>query len=184
MRFRPTALTGAWLIEFEPHHDERGSFSRTFCAREFAAQGLRTRFPQLSEAHNARRGALRGMHWQAPPHAETKIVRCVKGAIFDVIVDLRPTSPTYLAWQGFELHGDDHAQLYVPEGCAHGYLTLTDGAVVSYMMSCAHVPAAARGFRYDDPAVGIAWPGPIRLLSAKDKAWPAYAPLPGLPAVS
>ncbi len=176
MIFRASELAGAFLIELELHRDERGFFARSFCAETFAAHGLATRFVQSNVSFNARRGTLRGMHWQAAPHAEAKLVRCTAGALFDVIVDLRPGSPTHRRWAGFELDARNRRLLYVPEGFAHGFITLEPGTEIFYEMSAVHRPEAARGFRYDDPAVGIEWPIPPACLSDRDAALPPLAP--------
>jgi dTDP-4-dehydrorhamnose 3,5-epimerase len=173
MIFATTQLDGAWLIEIEPREDERGFFARTWCREELAAQGLDTEIVQESLSFNRRRGTLRGLHFQRSPHEETKIVRCARGAIFDVIVDLRPGSPTYLHWQGFDLTAENRRALYVPKGFAHGLQTLTDDAEVAYQISAFHAPEAAGGCRYDDPAFGIAWPLPITAISERDRGWPA-----------
>jgi len=172
MIFQPTPLAGAYVIELEPHADERGFFARTFCEREFGARGLATRFPQANTSFNARAGTLRGMHWQAAPHAEAKLMRCTSGAIFDVIVDLRRRSPTLLRWFGVELSARNRKALYAPEGFAHGFLTLTPEAEVAYLMSASYAPEAARGARYDDPRLGIAWPAKPAVISARDLAYP------------
>jgi dTDP-4-dehydrorhamnose 3,5-epimerase len=172
MRFLPTRLKDAVLIEPERRTDERGFFARVFCEEEFAAAGLPTRFPQTNASGSARAGTVRGLHYQVAPHAEAKVVRCTRGAIFDVIVDLRPDSPTHLAWQGFELTAEAGGMLYVPEGFAHGYQTLLDDTEVTYPVSRPYAPGAEAGIRYDDPAFGIAWPLPASIVSDKDRAWP------------
>jgi dTDP-4-dehydrorhamnose 3,5-epimerase len=172
MRFLPLELPGAFLIETEPVRDERGSFARTFCAREFEEHGLDPRIAQCNVSRNARRGTLRGMHFQAPPHAEAKLVSCARGAIHDVVVDLRPGSPTWRRWAGVRLDADDGRLLYVPPGTAHGFLTLADDSTVLYQMSVAYVPEAARGVRWDDPLLAIEWPEPPLLVSARDRAFP------------
>lgn len=174
MRFSKTNLHGAWLLEPAPIADHRGFFARTFCAREFAANGLVASFVQHSTSRSAARGTLRGMHFQRPPDAEAKLVSCLRGAIWDVIIDLRPGSPTHRAWQGFELTAENRRQLYVPEGFAHGFQTLGDGTEVGYLISAFHAPAAAGGVRYDDPAFAIDWPLPVTALSEKDEAWPPF----------
>jgi dTDP-4-dehydrorhamnose 3,5-epimerase len=175
MQFLSTALADAWLIELEPATDERGSFARTFCAREFSSHGLETSFPQHSISVSARRGTLRGMHFQTEPHSEVKLVRCLRGRIWDVIVDIRPASPTFGRWQGFELGDDNRRQLYIPKGFAHGFQTLTDDVEVSYLISTIYVPEAAAGFRHDDPTLQIAWPLPVSVISDKDRRWPDFA---------
>ena len=172
MKFMPTDLAGAMLIALEPQGDARGWFVRTFCVEEFAAAGLETGFVQSSQSHTAEAGTLRGMHFQRAPHAETKLVRCLRGAIWDVIVDLRPESPSYRKWQGFELDAASGRMLYVPEGFAHGFQTLADGTEVAYQISHRYTPETAAGVRWDDPALGIAWPRPVVGLSARDAAWP------------
>lgn len=175
MRFTPLGLPGAWLVEIEPREDERGSFARTFCAREFAAHGLATGFVQTSLSTNARRGTLRGLHWQAAPHAEAKVVRCVRGRVYDVLVDVRPESHTFRQHVAVELGADQRNAVYLPAGVAHGFLTLADDCELHYAMSEFHVAEAARGARYDDPAFGIVWPQPVRIVAERDRAWPAFA---------
>jgi dTDP-4-dehydrorhamnose 3,5-epimerase len=172
MKFHPTSLRDCWLIELETVQDERGCFVRTFCAREFCAGGLQTSFPQHSVSMTVKRGTVRGMHFQRDPHGEAKLVRCVRGRIWDAVVDIRPDSPTFGRWQGFELCMENGRQLYVPEGFAHGYQTLTDDVEVSYLISTFYVPEASWGIRHDDPAVQIAWPLPIAAISDKDRSWP------------
>jgi len=175
MLFTKTNLDGAWLIDAEPNRDARGWFARTFCEREFSAQGLETRFPQHSTSQNVERGTLRGMHYQRAPHAEVKVVRCLKGAIWDVIIDLNPASPTYRQWQGFELSADNQRQLYIPTGFAHGFQTLQPECQIGYLISAFYAPDAATGVRWDDPAFGIEWPLPVSEMSEKDKAWADFA---------
>lgn len=172
MIFRETALRGAFVIEVEPLEDERGGFARTFCQREFAAHGLRPQVAQCNLSFNHKAGTLRGMHYQLAPAAETKLVRCTRGAILDVIVDLRPGSPTYLQHVTAELSEDNRRALYVPELFAHGYQTLTDGAEVSYQVGEFYTPGSERGLRHDDPRLGIVWPLPVSVISDKDAAWP------------
>jgi dTDP-4-dehydrorhamnose 3,5-epimerase len=172
MNFTSTNLRDAWVVELEPRNDDRGFFSRTFCAREFEEHGLKSAFVQANLSYNYKKGTLRGMHYQLPPGAETKLVRCTAGAIYDVIVDLRPESPTYLQHFGIELTADNRKALYVPELFGHGYLTLTDGAEVVYQVGEFYAPGHERGLRYDDPALGIQWPIAIELLSDKDRSWP------------
>jgi dTDP-4-dehydrorhamnose 3,5-epimerase len=174
MRFLETELDGARLIELEPVRDERGFFSRSFCAKEFAAHGLETNFVQHSLSYSAARGTLRGMHFQAAPHSEVKVVDCVKGSIWDVIIDMRLHSPTYRGWRGFELTAENHRQLYIPAGFAHGFQTLSDGTEVHYLISANYEPSAARGLRYNDPSFAIKWPLPITAIAAKDRAWPDF----------
>ena len=172
MRFLETELSGAFVIEVEPRFDERGLFARTFCADAFAAHGLASDFVQCSTSWNARAGTLRGMHWQDPPHAEVKLVRCIKGAIYDVVVDMREESDTYLRWFGAELSEDSGITMYVPKGFAHGYQTLTDGATAFYMVSAYYAPEFERGLRFDDPKLAIRWPRTVSELSDKDAKWP------------
>jgi dTDP-4-dehydrorhamnose 3,5-epimerase len=171
MRFIATTFSEAWLLEPEPIRDERGYFARTFCMREFAKRGLETTFVQHSRSYSAKKGTLRGMHFQTPPHTEVKVVSCVSGAIYDVIVDLRPNSPTYSTWQGFELSAENGRQLYVPAGFAHGFQTLTDGALLNYLISAFYEPTASTGVSYDDPRIGIRWPLPVTVISERDRSW-------------
>lgn len=172
MRFTELKLQGAFLVDLEPRADQRGFFARTFCAREFEAHGLKPAVAQANLSLNHRKGTLRGMHYQAPPVAETKLVRCGRGAIYDVIVDLRPHSVTYLQHVGVELSSDNRRALYVPELFAHGFQALSDGAEVTYQVSEFYTPGAERGLRHDDPRLGIHWPLPVAELSEKDAAWP------------
>lgn len=179
MRFEETELRDARLIEPEPVRDHRGFFARTFCVREFADHGLTATFVQHSTSQSNTRGTLRGMHFQRAPHGEAKVVRCLQGAIWDVIIDLRPNSPTYRRWQGFELTPENRRQLYVPEGFAHGFQTLSDDTEVGYLISAFYVPDAASGVRHDDPAFDIDWPLEVTVISEKDRAWPEFLdPLP------
>jgi dTDP-4-dehydrorhamnose 3,5-epimerase len=171
--FNPTQLEGAFLIDVEPHVDERGSLARTFCETEFAEQGLPMRVVQSSTIQSPRRHTLRGLHYQEAPHAEIKLVRCTRGSIFLVMVDLRDGSPTRGDWIGAELSARSGRLGYVPEGFAQGYQTLEDDTEVLYQMSHRYVPESARGVRWDDPAVGIEWPpAEERLISERDRAWP------------
>jgi dTDP-4-dehydrorhamnose 3,5-epimerase len=172
VRFTATALAGAFVIELDRVEDERGFFARSWCAREFAAHGLDPRLVQCNVSHNSRRGTLRGLHYQVAPHAEAKLVRCTAGALFDAIVDLRPNSPTRYQWIGIELSSENHRMVYVPEGFAHGFQTLTDGSEVLYQMSAEFHPLSARGIRWNDPAVGIKWPIADAILSPRDAAYP------------
>jgi dTDP-4-dehydrorhamnose 3,5-epimerase len=177
MIFTPTQLAGAAVIDIEPRGDERGFLARVFCEREFAEHDLATRFVQGSAIFSPLRDTLRGLHLQQAPHAENKLVRCTRGAVFVVMVDLRPGSPTYLEWVGVELTADNRRMLYVPEGFAQGYQTLVDDCEVTYQMTHEYVPEAARGVRWDDPAFGIEWPpAEQRTISERDLAWPDYAP--------
>ena len=171
MIFRETALAGAWLVEPEPIADARGSFARLACAQTFAERGLNGRFDQISVSFNARAGTLRGLHLQRPPHAETKLVRVTSGAVFDVIVDLRRGSSAYGRWFGAELSAANRLQLYIPEGFAHGFQSLTDGAEVLYQIGQPYAPEAQDGVRWDDPDLGVAWPSPrTAIVSDRDRA--------------
>lgn len=172
MKFLPTELSGAWLIEPELISDERGSFARTWCAREFEERGLNPRLVQCNISTNRRRGTVRGMHYQREPHAEAKLVRCTRGAIYDVIVDLRPGSPTFRRWAAQELSADNHRLFYIPEGFAHGFQTLTDDAEVFYQMSREFVPGVSCGVRWNDPAINIHWSLPISIIAERDQTWP------------
>ena len=172
MRFTPTGLAGAYLIHLEPRVDERGLFARAFCAQEFAAQGLETSYVQANISTNARAGTVRGLHFQRAPHAEVKLVRCVKGAIYDVIVDMREGSQTYLRSFGAELSDENGLMMYVPKGFAHGYQALTDGASVFYMVSAFYTPQSEGGLRFDDPKLAIKWPRAVTDVSDKDAKWP------------
>lgn len=177
MQIQATALTGAYLIEPDRRGDDRGWFARIYCEHEFAMHGLPHRMVQTNRSLTRHAGTLRGLHYQVAPHAEDKLVRCEHGAIWDVIVDLRPDSSTYCQWLGEELTEDNGRMLLVPRGFAHGFVTLTDNVAVSYQVSNFYAPQSERGARYDDEAFGIAWPVPIRHLSAKDAAWPAHRTL-------
>lgn len=176
MKFTPAPLQGAWVIDLEPVADERGSFARTWCAREMETHGLVTKVAQCSVSRNTRKATLRGMHYQAAPHEETKVVRCTRGAIFDVILDLRAGSATFKRWFGVELSAANGCALYVPAGFAHGFQTLTDDSEVAYQISEFHQPQSARGVRWDDPAFAIEWPeAASRVISPKDLAYPDFA---------
>jgi len=174
VRITEAGLADAWIVDVEPATDERGVFARTFCADEFAAHGLPRVFPQCNTSFNARRGTLRGMHWQAEPKAEGKLIRCTRGAIYDVILDLRRASRTYLAWRAFELTADNRRALYAPAGFAHGFQTLSDGAEVFYQMTESYAPELARGARWDDPAFRIDWPIRPPTLSPRDASFPDW----------
>jgi dTDP-4-dehydrorhamnose 3,5-epimerase len=178
MRFSETELCGAWLIEPVPASDDRGFFARTFCAREYAEHGLTTSFVQNSTSYSVERGTLRGMHFQRAPHGEVKVVSCLRGALWDVIIDLRSESPTYGRWQGFELTAQNRRQLYVPKGFAHGFQTLCDDTDAGYLITTFYAPGAASGVRSCDPAFAIDWPLPVRVISDKDKAWPEFSAAP------
>jgi dTDP-4-dehydrorhamnose 3,5-epimerase len=172
MRFTETRLKGAFIIDLERREDERGFFARTFCAREFAEHGLNTAFVQCHTSFNRAAGTLRGMHYQAPPAAETKLVRCTSGTIYDVIVDLRPDSPTYLEHVAVELDAESRRQLYIPELFAHGFITMTANTEIAYQVGAFYAPEHERGLRYDDPALGIAWGMAVAVISQKDRNWP------------
>jgi dTDP-4-dehydrorhamnose 3,5-epimerase len=174
MKFTKTSLADAVLIDLTKLGDERGFFARTFCAETFAREGLVSVYPQSNHSRNAAAGTLRGMHFQKAPHAEVKLVRCVKGALHDVIVDLRPESPTYMQWEGFDLTEENGRILYVPEGFGHGFQTLVDDTHASYQVSHPYTPGAEGGVRWDDPAFGIRWPLPVAVMSEKDAAWPLH----------
>ena len=168
MRFVETPIPGLFVIELQRNGDERGFLARTYCEREFGDRGLHAHFPQCSISYNARAGTLRGMHWQAAPHGEVKLVRCTAGAIWDAVVDLRP-GPTRLSWFGVELSAEARNQIYIPAGFAHGFITLTSDAEVFYQMGANHVPEATRGLRWDDPRVGIRWPAAPSVISERDR---------------
>ena len=172
MKFIKTSLQDAVLIEQQRHGDSRGYFARTYCAEEFAAAGLVSSFVQANHSANVSAGTLRGMHFQHAPHGEVKVVRCVMGALHDVIIDLRPDSPTYRRWEGFDLTEENGRSLYVPAGFAHGFQTLVDDTHATYQVSYPYTPGAEGGVRWDDPAFGIAWPLPVTVMSEKDAAWP------------
>jgi dTDP-4-dehydrorhamnose 3,5-epimerase len=174
MQFTATPVAGAFVIELKRIADERGFFARQWCQELLAQRGLSDRIAQINTANSSKAGTLRGMHFQRAPHSEVKIVHCPRGAVFDVVVDLRPDSPSYCRWHGVELSGDNYRALYIPEGCAHGYLTLRDDTVLTYSTSHPYAPAAAAGVMYNDPAFGIQWPAPIQLVSGPDRAWPVF----------
>lgn len=172
MRFTPTELPGAIVIDLDRHDDERGGFARTYCAREFAEHGIDPTIAQSSLSWNNVRGTLRGMHYQTAPHQEAKTVRVVSGAIFDVLVDVRPGSATFGSWFGVELSAENGRALHIPAGCAHGFLTLQDASVVHYSISAFYEPSAGKGFRWNDPSVGIAWPFEPILINDRDRNLP------------
>jgi dTDP-4-dehydrorhamnose 3,5-epimerase len=171
MRFTETPLIGAFIVELESHKDDRGLFARTFCAREFRAQGLIETFVQCNTSWNARQGTLRGLHYQLPPSCEAKLVRCTAGALWDVIVDLRPESPTYRQSFGIELSALNRLALYIPEMIAHGFQTLLHKTEAFYQMSEFYAPDLSTGVRYDDPKLGIRWPMAVSAISEKDQEW-------------
>lgn len=174
MLITATPLKDAFVVELEIREDDRGGFARTFCAKEFEEHGMKPTVAQCNMSYNFKKGTLRGMHYQLQPAAETKLVRCTKGAIYDVIIDMRPGSPTYKQHFGIELTEDNRKALYVPEMFAHGYLALTDGAEVVYQVGEFYSPGYERGIRYDDPEFGIEWPIPITVISEKDSKWPPF----------
>jgi dTDP-4-dehydrorhamnose 3,5-epimerase len=174
MRFTPSDLADIVIVDVEPHVDGRGLFARTFCEAEFAAAGLPTRFVQSSVSFNTRRGTLRGLHYQAPPKPEAKLVRCTRGTIHDVVVDLRPSSATFLRWISVELTAENRRALYIPGGCAHGFQTLTDDAEVLYLMTEFYAPELARGVRWNDPVFGVEWPIADPRLSERDATYPDF----------
>lgn len=174
MIFTETNIPGAYVIDLEPIPDDRGFFARAFCRDEFAAHGLTTEVAQCNLSLSTERGTLRGMHYQVAPHREAKLVRCTRGRFFDVCLDLRPDSPTFTQWTGVELSADNRRALFIPEGCAHGFLTLEDDTEIYYQISAAYAPDAQRGVRYDDPAFGIDWPGEVRTVKARDMAYPDF----------
>jgi dTDP-4-dehydrorhamnose 3,5-epimerase len=174
MIFTETRLHGACIIELEPHADERGFFARTFCREEFILHGLNPDIVQCNISFNKKKGTLRGMHYQAKPFEETKLVWCNHGAIYDVVIDLRPESPTHRQWISVDLTQANHKAVYVPAGCAHGFQTLTDNAEVFYQISQLHHPEAARGVRWDDPAFGITWPVDQKIISSRDQGYPDF----------
>ena len=172
MRFETTGIDGLIAVRLERLEDDRGSFARLFCREEFAAAGLKTEFVQQSLSVTRKAGTLRGMHFQRSPHGETKFVLCVHGAIYDVVADLRPNSPSYLHWQSFRLDAHGEASLYIPAGCAHGFQTLQDDCEVLYQMDVPYRPDFADGCRFDDEALGIKWPLPVTVVAKKDLEWP------------
>ncbi len=172
LEMQPTSFADAWIVTNDPFVDHRGHFVRTFCETELAAAGLESRFVQHSMSNSLAKGTIRGMHFQRAPHAEVKLVRCLHGEIFDVIVDLRPHSPTFKRWQGFTLTRANRLQIYVPKGFAHGFQALTDDVDVNYLISESYAPAAAVGVRYNDPALAIDWPLPVSVISQRDETWP------------
>lgn len=174
MKFVETPLVGACIVELDQLKDDRGFFARSFCRREFEAAGLNPAVVQCNVSRNRHSGTLRGMHFQVSPFEEAKLVRVTSGAIFDVIIDLRPASPTFTKWFGQELTEENHIALYVPEGFAHGFVTLADNTEVFYQMSNYYSPQHSRGVRYDDPAFGIVWPRPVTSVSPKDKNYPDF----------
>ena len=174
MQFVETSLPGVFEIRIEPHCDQRGFFARTWCEQEFAAHGLNPRLVQCNVSFNSRKGTLRGMHFQIAPHAEAKVVRCTRGSVYDVILDLRPESPMRKQWVGIRLTAQNRTMAYIPEGCAHGFITLEDDTEVFYQMSEFYEPESARGVRWDDPAFGIVWPAKVEVISQRDAGYLAF----------
>src|SRR5262245_29010508 len=175
MIFTPTKIQGVFVIELEPRRDERGFFARQWCAEEFTRAGLDARVAQINTARSLAVGTLRGVHYQKAPNAEVKLVRCTRGAVFDVAVDLRISSPTFGQWFGTELDDESGRMLYIPEGCGHGYLTLAPNTDVVYQASVPYAPKSATGVRYDDPSFDIMWPGAIRVISSQAQHWPNFS---------
>lgn len=174
LEFHPTELSGVLLVVPTPSEDQRGLFARTYDAAAFADAGLPTHWPHGNTSWNKRRGTLRGMHFQAEPHGDAKVVRCTNGRIFDVVIDLRDSSPTFRRWIGRELSDRNRHALAIPAGCAHGFMTLEDNTEVYYMMGETYFPELSRGVRWNDPAFAVAWPGEPRILSEKDASWPDF----------
>jgi dTDP-4-dehydrorhamnose 3,5-epimerase len=172
MIFTETSLPGAFLVEIQKLADERGFFARSFCQNEFLDHGLDPVVAQCDISQNKVRGTLRGMHYQLPPHSEAKLVRCTRGKIYDVIIDLRPDSPTFLRWESFELKADNYRMIYIPKGFAHGFLTLTADAEIFYQMTEFYAPGLSRGLRWDDPLFMINWPAKVRCISQRDGEYP------------
>jgi len=174
MKFTPAPLSGAYLVEIEAASDERGFFARTWCTREFAERGLESQWVQCSISFNKKQGTLRGMHYQRSPAAEAKLVRCTQGAVYDVLADIRPESPTFRRWTAYELSAGDRRSVYIPTGFAHGFLTLTDDVELHYSISEFYKPEAASGFRWNDSAFGIEWPASPTVISTRDATYPDF----------
>jgi dTDP-4-dehydrorhamnose 3,5-epimerase len=177
MIFQETKLSGVFEIRLEPAHDSRGFFARSWCQKEFENRGLDPRVVQCNVSFNAQKGTLRGMHYQAAPNAEAKVVRCTSGSVYDVVIDLRPQSPTFKKWIAAVLTSEQRNMIYVPEGCAHGFLTLEDKSEVSYQMSGFYSPESARGVRWDDPAFQIVWPAKVDVISERDRTYTDFEPV-------
>ncbi len=176
MQFNPVSIAGAYLIDLEKKGDERGFFARVFCQREFAALNLATDMVQINNSLSVKKGVLRGMHYQLPPSAEVKVLRCIRGALYDVVLDLRPDSPSFGQWFGAQLTAENRRMLYVPQGCAHGFLTLKENTEAFYMVHSCYDPEQERGVRFDDPRFAIEWPNEPAEISEKDKSWPDFNP--------
>lgn len=172
MIFEPTPLDGAWVVSLDPFEDDRGYYARAYCRKEFEEHGIEPIVVQVNTVFSKRAGTLRGMHYQADPCPETKFVRCIRGSLYDVIVDMRPESPTYLKWFGIELTESNRKMVFVPGNFAHGFLTLEDNTEACYMVGEYYAPDCERGFRHNDPAAGIEWPRPVEVISEKDLQWP------------
>ena len=176
MIFEELAVVGAFLIRPEPRTDDRGHFARVWCRQELGDRGLVNRIEQINTGFSPRTGTLRGMHYQLPPHSEVKIARCTRGAAFDVVIDLREGSASYRKWAGVRLSPEEGAMVYVPQGCAHGYLTLEENTELMYTTTAPYAPQSARGVRHDDRAFKVEWPAQVRVISDADKNWPAHLP--------
>jgi dTDP-4-dehydrorhamnose 3,5-epimerase len=174
MHFHESPLPGAYLIELDKKGDDRGFFARVYCQHEFAERGLVTEFVQVNNSLSADRGTLRGMHYQIEPHSECKVVRCIRGALWDCIIDLRSDSPTFGHWYGEQLSAENRRMMYVPKGFAHGFITLTDDVEAFYFVDAFYAPRAERGIRWNDPCFGIKWPMDPIVMSDKDQAWPDF----------
>lgn len=175
MKFTQLTIPGVWRIDIEPTSDARGEFARVFCAEEFQRHGLASSMCQASISTNYKRGTLRGMHYRDASHGEAKLIRCIHGKAFDVALDLRPESPTYLSWAAIEISAAERNAIYIPPGCAHGFISLTDNTELHYMMSVPFVPGSEQGVRWNDPVVGISWPLEPTVISERDKAFPLLA---------
>lgn len=167
-------LNDAWRLELEPLSDERGFFSRVYCTKEFAKRGMRSSYVQMNTSQSLKKGTIRGFHLQKGPHEEAKLIRCIAGEIYDVIIDMRPESSTYRQWEGFHLTAENRQLIYCPPGFAHAYLSLTDNCEIFYLVSEFYAPGAEHGIRYNDPAFSVRWPIPIDVVSAKDATWPYH----------
>lgn len=178
MKFLPCGIEGAWVIEPTPHLDERGRFMRAWCTREFAERSIAFDPLQANMGYSLKKGTIRGLHYQRAPALEAKLVRCTRGSVFDVVVDLRPDAASHKKWYGTCLSAENGRMLYVPEGCAHGCQSLEDGSEIYYLTSAMYAPEHAHGLRHDDPAFGIEWPLAVSLISDQDRSWPLYAASP------
>ena len=176
MKFTEMPIAGVILVELEPASDDRGFFARTYCREEFTRHGLDPEIAQCSMAFSAKAGTVRGMHYQRDPHGEVKLIRCTRGAVYDVVVDLRSDSSTFRRWYGVELSADNRRMLYIPRGIAHGYQSLQDGTEISYQMSTPYHPEAAAGVRWDDPAFGVIWPLEVTVIAERDRTYPNFGP--------